>query len=269
MFGGDGIGIKNLQLALARWTALSVDVGVATGGGNTTVDDTSKDWPINKWAGGDIRIVKANGQEYTRTIASNLATQITFAALPGGVVVAAGDIYAVKNIAAPPDVTDRWNRQLGQIDIARVLGVALSLANPLPVRSVAGGAFDISYSNLSQMIRWRRQDDPFWVHAAEVVAPDAGTALVTRPVTAGTTGYIYGFFISAQEANDFLINWTSGAVARSLRFVFGGGGVIQDVEPVPLNEALSADAGTNITITNVNAGGVGRVYQARLLYMEA
>jgi len=202
MFGGDGIGIKNIQLALARWTEPAFNVGIATGGGNTAVEDTHKNWTVNKWAGGLIYVIKADGKEYTRDIISNTATEITFAALPGGVNVVAGDIYAVR------------------------------------------------------------------IYAAEQVAPGAGTALVTQAVTAAKSGYIYGFFISCQEANDFLLNWTSGGAAKSKRIVFGGAGVVQDVEPAALNEGLAADGGTNITITNVNAGGAGKVYQANLLYAE-
>jgi len=121
---------------------------------------------------------------------------------------------------------------------------------------------------LAKYQRWGRNVTPTWTHATEVVAPGAGTALVTQAVGAGKVGYIYGFFISTQESNDFLINWTSGAAGRSKRIVFGGGGVIQDVEPVALNEGLPADTGTNITITNVNAGTAGKVYQANLLYAE-
>jgi hypothetical protein len=98
--GGDGIGLKNLQQALTRWTTASIDVGLATGGTNTTVDDTRKDWPVNIWAGGRIKIIKANGQEYERAITSNTATQITFAALPGVITVDAGDVYSVRDAAS-------------------------------------------------------------------------------------------------------------------------------------------------------------------------
>ncbi|HLE80328.1 MAG TPA: hypothetical protein VJA25_03455, partial [Dehalococcoidia bacterium] len=57
--------------------------------------------------------------------------------------------------------------------------------------------------------RWGRAISVAWVHAAEQVAPGAGAVLVTRAVSAGVSGYIYGFLISAQEANNFLLNWTS------------------------------------------------------------
>ncbi|GAJ08214.1 unnamed protein product, partial [marine sediment metagenome] len=110
--------------------------------------------------------------------------------------------------------------------------------------------------------RWGRDVSPVWVHAAEQTAPGAGTVLVTKAVTAGKTGYVYGFFISAQEANDFLLNWTSGGAAKSKRIVFGGGGSTECVDTVALNEGLGADAGTNITITNVTAATAGNIYQA-------
>jgi hypothetical protein len=119
-----------------------------------------------------------------------------------------------------------------------------------------------------QNIRWGRDVSPEWTHAAEATAPAAATALVTQAVGAGVSGYIYGFFISCQENNDFLLGWTSGGIARTLRLVFGGGGVVQDVEPLALNEGLPADAGSNVTISNVNAGGAGAIYQAGLLYAE-
>lgn len=116
--------------------------------------------------------------------------------------------------------------------------------------------------------RWGRDLEPSWIHAAEQTAPGAGTALVTKTVTAGLNGYIYGFFISAQEANDFLLNWTSEGVAKSKRIIFGSMGTTECVDPIPLNEALPADELTSITITNVNAGGAGKIYQCNLLVGE-
>jgi len=117
-------------------------------------------------------------------------------------------------------------------------------------------------------LRWGRNIEPSWVHAAEVTAPAAGTTLVSKAVGTGKSGYIYGFFISAGEANDFKINWTSGATAYSIRIPFGGKGAVQYIDIIALNEGLPADAGSNVTITNVNAGSAGIIYQARLLYLE-
>ena len=123
-------------------------------------------------------------------------------------------------------------------------------------------------STLAKLQRWGRSLEPSWVHAAEVTAPGAGTALVTKAVTAGKTGYIYGFLISAQEANDFTLNWVASGAAKSKRITFGSMGTSECVDPTPLNGELGADAGTNVTITNVNAAAGGKVYQCDLLYGE-
>jgi len=126
----------------------------------------------------------------------------------------------------------------------------------------------VAISKLAKLIKWSRDVEPEWIHADEVTAPAAGTALVSVTVSTGKRGYIYGFFISAGEANDFKINWTSGGAAKSIRIPFSGSGALQYVDFVALNEGSGADEGTDITITNVNAGGSGVVYQARLLYAE-
>jgi len=119
-----------------------------------------------------------------------------------------------------------------------------------------------------RIIRWARDVEPEWVHGTEVTAPAAGTSLVSKTVGTGKSGYVYGFLISAGEANDFKLNWTSGGTAYSMRITFGNAGTTQNVSRAALNEGLPADAGTSVTITNVNAGSAGIVYQARLLYTE-
>jgi hypothetical protein len=127
------------------------------------------------------------------------------------------------------------------------------------------------YNNINSMptnVRWGRNVVPAWVIGSEATAPSAGTALVSKTVSTGKTGYIYGFIITAQEVNDFKINWTSGGSSKSLRITFGGKGTTGYTNNVPMNEGLGADAGTSITITNMNAGGSGMVYQACLLVAE-
>jgi hypothetical protein len=124
---------------------------------------------------------------------------------------------------------------------------------------------DVALSVLSRLIRWGRDVSPAWVHGGEVVAPAAGTALVSWTVPSGRVGFIYGFFISAGEDNDFRINWTYGGVAYSRRIMFPGKGTLHFVDVIAFNEGLPADPGTSVTITNVNAGSAGVVYQAALL----
>ncbi len=118
---------------------------------------------------------------------------------------------------------------------------------------------------LARLVRWGRDVTPTWVHGGEVIAPPANTALVSWAVPSGKTGYIYGFFISADEGNDFKLNWASGGVAYSRRVVFSSKGTLHFVDVIALNEGLPADPGTNVTITVVNAGNGGAVYQAALL----
>jgi len=127
---------------------------------------------------------------------------------------------------------------------------------------------DITLTNLAKRQRWGREIEPEWIHASEVTAPAAATNLVSKTVGAGKSGYIYGFLITTGEANDFLINWTSGGTAYSIRVTFTSSGTTEAIDNVPLNEGLPADAGTTITIQNVNAGAAGIIYQARLLYAE-
>ena len=128
--------------------------------------------------------------------------------------------------------------------------------------------FDVALTIQAILKRWGYRVEPTWVYGAEATAPAAGTALASKTVSAGKKGYVFGVFISAQEANDFKLNWTSGATAYSIRVVFASKGSLMSVMPKALNEGLPADAGSTVSITNVNAGSTGIVYQAGLLYLE-
>jgi hypothetical protein len=127
---------------------------------------------------------------------------------------------------------------------------------------------DVALTALAALVRLGRSASTSWVLGGEVTAPAANTALVSRTVTSGKTGYIYGLVITAGEANDFKLNWISGGTARSLRIALSSRGSVVLISPVALNEGLPADGGTTVSITNVNAGSSGVVYQAMLLYAE-
>ena len=58
------------------------DGGIATGGSKTTIVDTTKDFVTNMFTG-NIAKVNISGKEYYRTVASNTATTLTIATLPG------------------------------------------------------------------------------------------------------------------------------------------------------------------------------------------
>ncbi len=127
---------------------------------------------------------------------------------------------------------------------------------------------DTTLTILSKLTRWNRNVDPTWVHGTAVTAPGALTNLVSKTVTAGKTGYFYGFLITAQESNDFIITWTSAAAVKTIRVTFGGKGTVETVDNIAINEGLGADATTTITIANESVATTGMVYQARLLYTE-
>ncbi len=116
------------------------------------------------------------------------------------------------------------------------------------------------------LTRWGIEREPTWAFAAPIAAPPAATALITQQVASGVLGYIFGFFISGDEPNEFDLNWTSGGTLYSKRLVFGGTGSMQAVEPLAMNPTLLADPLSNMTITVVRAAAAGHIYQANLLY---
>jgi len=127
---------------------------------------------------------------------------------------------------------------------------------------------DVPLTEHAKRQRWGRNVEPEWVHGGVYTAPPANTWLVSRTVSAGKKGYFYGFLITAGEANDFRIAWTSGGSYRLILIFFGGKGTTESVSRVAMNEGMPADEGTPVLIQNINAGGAGVDYQARLLYAE-
>jgi hypothetical protein len=129
---------------------------------------------------------------------------------------------------------------------------------------------DLQYDaiGLPTLTRFGRSISPAWVYGSEVTAPAAGTNLVSKSVSSGKAGYVYGLLISTGESNDFKLVWTSGGTSRSLRIVLASKGSHLIVSPVALNEGYPADGGTTVAVQNVNAGSSGVVYQVAILYGE-
>jgi hypothetical protein len=110
---------------------------------------------------------------------------------------------------------------------------------------------------------------PSWVYGSLVSAPSANTSLVSFTVGAGKRGYIYGFFISASETNDFNIEFTDiNGDVRTYRIVLAGKGTVHYADIIPLNEGIPAKEQTTISIKNINAGSTDSYYQAGLLVGE-
>jgi hypothetical protein len=130
---------------------------------------------------------------------------------------------------------------------------------------MAAGATRLSKQGELSVIRWGVPQEPAWKSGDIVDNPSAGTALVTKTVGTGKMGQVYGIEISSDEANKFEL--CEGDTAK-LRFALSAAGLILLILPVPLWANVAA--GVVISIKTVTAaGGAGKKYQARLLYLEA
>lgn len=127
---------------------------------------------------------------------------------------------------------------------------------------------DTALSVLAILERFGRNIAPAWTHGAETTAPAGGSTLVSKAVTVGKTGYVYGFYITSGEDNDFTIGWTSGASGKSMKVVHASKGTTLFTDKIPVNEGLGADASTNMSVKNVNAGNAGIKYSAGILTGE-
>lgn len=96
----DGRGLINPSITLLAQYTSSVfqDEGVATGGDNSSLIDTVKNWAPSLW-NGSLLVMALNGQIYIREISSNINNSVSFGVLPGNVNITPGTPYVIK--AAP------------------------------------------------------------------------------------------------------------------------------------------------------------------------
>ena len=95
------------------------------------------------------------------------------------------------------------------------------------------------------------------------VAPAAGVAFCDVTIGAGKVGEIFGFQITADEANSFDIRAGTYSMEHQALSALG---TIFIVSPLPLEPAYGA--GVLYRITNVNVATAGITYQGRILYRE-
>lgn len=62
------------------------------------------------------------------------------------------DTDGIKKITDPVDISDRWTRQLGQIDLQRYLGLPCGPLNPIDVTALIPGVVNVDVTD-----RWARQ----------------------------------------------------------------------------------------------------------------
>ena len=75
---------------------IPLDMGVATGGSPTTLQDNSKAWGSNIWPGSSLAMY-IGGQKYSALISSNTSNTLTFPVLPSGIMVNQGVPYVISN----------------------------------------------------------------------------------------------------------------------------------------------------------------------------
>jgi len=120
----------------------------------------------------------------------------------------------------------------------------------------------------ASILRWGIPREPTWTDGAEQTSPGANTALVTFTVSAGKTGRAFGISLTASEANYFQLGvMTGGGFTDVKDFALAAEGTVFIVVPSPIVSAVPA--GSSIVLRNVNAGGVGALYQASLFTDQA
>jgi len=125
-----------LKDALGAAMEATVDIGLATGGSQTTIVDTTRNWQADMWVDATAEVV-IGGIHYLRLVTGNTADTITIDALPAGISCSAGCEYSLKRPLTLVDISDRAARLLGVIDSLTSWGgtpltgrdISLDLAN--------------------------------------------------------------------------------------------------------------------------------------------
>jgi hypothetical protein len=123
-----GFDYGKLKDLLSRILEVSEDSGTATGGSDTTVVDSGKNWTTDMWKNATVHVIHL-GVEYVRTCSGNTADTLTIATLPAGISVVAGDDYAIRRPITVSDISKWGGTALTGRDISNDLAkldVALS-----------------------------------------------------------------------------------------------------------------------------------------------
>jgi len=191
-----------------------------------------------------------------------------------GVLQQVGGVIREVIVPKPHLIRIKWSASEDGKQVVLLFGreATIRIAPPssmILVSEAVGLAKDYTLQYIApRMVRWGQSIEPSWIYGNIVTAPSANSPLLSITVSANKKGYIYGLFISSDEANVFIVTWTSGGATKQIRIPFGGGGAVMTVFPTPLNQGLPADSGSTITVSNVNAGSTSANYQVGILYLE-
>jgi hypothetical protein len=149
------------------------DSGGRSGGGYTTMDDDTKDWPTDIWVGARWRVTSGKGQGQSRTIIDNDANTLTWTtSLPSNDVIPNdGSRYEVVNPALIANLQsdDLWRVTLDITGVAVSAITSHGAAERVSVRVRANGGASATTANVYIEVGVRRA---LWVTAGNTVVID-------------------------------------------------------------------------------------------------
>ncbi|HET8911892.1 MAG TPA: hypothetical protein VFN23_10535 [Ktedonobacteraceae bacterium] len=141
-----------------------------------------------------------------------------------------GNLATIASNTATPNISDRWARQLGQIDLARVLGAALSNTNPVPTES--------------NIQNWLRNGQAFVVSTGLVTGASATCGLSIWNGTSGKNILIYSICFLDQQGGQ-------GQVGQIYKLTANPG--LANVA-TPVNKNFGSATTSSMTCTSANSG---------------
>ena len=225
----------------SRYLILGFDAGTATAGAASTLTDSTKAWPTNRWTNYVVRILHGTGRGQTRIIASNTATVLT--------------------------VQQAWDTNPDNTSVFAIQ------ANPDTLYLVAGGNAAILMHNMdSQVATFGRQID--WGIARNAAATVGGhqpmaiasLSNVTTTATVTTTHahqFRVGDLVTVRGATDANYNVTAVAIATvpsATTFTYTMAGT-------PASSTLTGSQSTT-TLTDLTKNWTTNEHAGRLVYMN-
>jgi hypothetical protein len=165
------------------------DMSVSVADGNSVALGTTTDTAYSgSGAGTTIALLKKLVAELASTltvsgaVTSNAGTNLNTSLLA---LESGGNLATIATNTTTPNVSDRWARQLGQVDLARVLGATMSNTNPV-----------LTESNLQN---WLRNGQAFVVSTGLVTGASATCGLSIWNASSGKNALIYSIRFLDQQ----------------------------------------------------------------------
>lgn len=235
-------------------------VGSATGGSSTTIQDNTKNWPVNKFAGQLVKLTSAAGIEYLRTVISNTANTITVAelcaAVNGTAVLFAGlsyEVTATGEGAAAAAAGNAYDFVVVAGDGANVALSAVLAGTTVTVTlgTGAGGALDDAKNTATLITAAIAALATFTAAVTGATASDPATVADAVDVTGGADAYggVLGYAYEILGQSVQLTGSTTGKQATATITL------AHDVAAHHAGDVVSTAAGAILEFTNLGAAG--------------